>query len=345
MGPFLLNQYSARRCPPRSRSISVMKLSDKNSMYRSMGTTPPNQYSARHYLPRSSGREVVNLSDQKGRYRSMGHTPPNQYSTMHCPPSSRGREVLKLSYQESTYRSMRPTPPNQYSARRRPASSLRREVVKLIDDKMLYRSFGSSPPNQNTDMRCLPISPCIEVREVLTLSEDLVGIIISYCDNVTLEIFWSEIKSMRLLVLKAMSLLLGVFDERARVLHTLSFLQIRMLVIINMFIITHEEMFKHNVRMQRLYKENQLARNHYSIFLWEEYLSDDEAKDFEEDGSKNLVTTVPIDYVSLVFVFFLRWTLMSKEQHILCACNRVFNWDHGISRLTRGSTTRFVGEG
>ena len=57
---------------------------------------------------------------------------------------------------------------------------------------------------------------------------------------------------MRMLLLKTMSLHVGVFGERARVMLTLSFLQIIMLAIINTFMVTHEEMCRHNVRMQRL---------------------------------------------------------------------------------------------
>ena len=44
------------------------------------------------------------------------------------------------------------------------------------------------------------------------------------------------------------------------------------------------------------------------------YLSDDEGEDLEEDGMKKVVATVPVDYVSLVFEFVLRWPLISKDQ-------------------------------
>ena len=45
---------------------------------------------------------------------------------------------------------------------------------------------------------------------------------------------------MGVLVLKTMSMCLGVFYERARVVCNISFLQIRMLVIINMFMVKHK---------------------------------------------------------------------------------------------------------
>ena len=73
---------------------------------------------------------------------------------------------------------------------------------------------------------------------------------------------------MRVLFLKTMSLCLNVIDERMIVVPTLSFLQIRMLVIINKFMVTHEQMCKQNVLIQMLYNEDQLASNHYSIFGW-----------------------------------------------------------------------------
>ena len=77
--------------------------------------------------------------------------------------------------------------------------------------------------------------------------------------------------------------------------------------------------------MQRLYNDVNLPSDRYSKFEWEEYTSDDEGEELEEDGTKKLVVPVPIDYISLVFEFVLRWPLISKDTQLLCPCNPVFH--------------------
>lgn len=77
----------------------------------------------------------------------------------------------------------------------------------IIPNKRLYRSLGPSPPNQNYDRWC---PPSICNREVVKLIDDLVVNLLRYCDNVTLAIFWSVRKSMRVLVLKTLSMHLCV---------------------------------------------------------------------------------------------------------------------------------------
>ena len=114
-------------------------------------------------------------------------------------------------------------------------------------------------------------------------------------------------------MLQTMNMLLGVFYDRVRVVRILYFLQIQMLVIINMFRVKQKEMCYHNVLMQRLYNEVNLHSVLYSDFGLEEYLSDDEGEDLEEDGMKKFAATVPVDYVYLVFEFVLMWHLMLVE--------------------------------
>ena len=114
-------------------------------------------------------------------------------------------------------------------------------------------------------------------------------------------------------MLQTMRMRLGVFYEKARVVLSLSFLQLQMLVIINMFMVKNKEMCNQNVVMQRLYNDDNWPSDHYSKFESEEYKSDDECEEVEEDGMKKLVVPVPIDYFSLVFEFVLRWPLISKD--------------------------------
>ena len=117
--------------------------------------------------------------------------------------------------------------------------------MQLIEEKLSYPSFWPSPLDHNTARRYSPCSPGTEVGEVIVLTHDLIGSLLSYCDNVTLRIFWVASKSTSVLVLQTLSMRLGVCYERVRVVCSLSFLQIRMLVIINMFMAKHKEMCNH----------------------------------------------------------------------------------------------------
>ena len=134
-------------------------------------------------------------------YRSFWSPPPIQNTARRYSPCSPGTEVVQLIDTKMPYQSFEPPPLDHNTASRYSPCSPGTKFVRLIDKKTLYWSFGPPTLDHRTARRYSPCSPGTEVVEVIPLSHDLISSLLSYCDDVTIGIFWLVRKLMRVLVL------------------------------------------------------------------------------------------------------------------------------------------------
>ena len=176
--------------------------------------------------------------------------------------------------------------------------------------------------------------------------EQLIVEIFAYCPVYSFISLYGVDKRFQACVVASLKRRSGIFQEKSKLPHTLSFLQLWMLPVLSTFMEENKELCCEEVKMQKKYDSDNPVYDVYSHYHWEQYESDDEESAFDENEyqPEKVVATVPVDYVSFVYGLVVAWPSMSKQHGFKCPCNPLFQWDHELLSSPRGVASDYVGD-
>ena len=176
--------------------------------------------------------------------------------------------------------------------------------------------------------------------------EQLIVEIFAYCPVYSFISLYGVDKRFQACVVASLKRRSGIFQEKSKLPHTLSFLQLWMLPVLSTFMEENKELCCEEVKMQKKYDSDNPVYDVYSHYHWEQYESDDEESAFDENEyqPEKVVATVPVDYVSFVYGLVVAWPSMSKQHRFKCPRNPLFQWDHELLSSPRGVASGYVGD-